>query len=125
MNKKTKFLLIGIAAIIIISLFILFFEKGNVLIGKTIDNTNNYSKFVNCLNENGFILYGFGENDLINTQLNLFENAKGSVNYTDCSLHQQKCNNIVVYPSWETNKGIIASGLSLGMLSSLSDCKLN
>jgi len=124
MERKSKLLVVSIGVLVVVLILLLVLLKGSLVNGNVIIDGENYSSFVNCLNEKGFVLYGFGNNGFVDAQLSLFQDAKGEVNYIDCFVEARRCNGAVIYPSWKTNDGIVASGLSLGMLSTLSGCKL-
>ena len=123
MDRKTKFLFVGI--IVIVALIIVFVMGGGKFIsGNAISDDKDYSRFVSCLNEKGFILYGYHGNEYVDAQLDLFGEARDKLNVIDCSVDSDKCVGIVLFPSWKTFNQVYSSGLSLGMLARLSGCEL-
>jgi len=122
MKLKTKFwFLVGGVVLILLLIFIIgdFCYTGNAVSeGKSM----NY--FVNCLNEKGVLLYGFADHPQVRAQLDLFGNSSGKLNVVDCRASPEKCEGVIIYPSWRIDDRIISSGLSIGMLSDLSGCQL-
>ena len=120
---ELKFKISLVILITVLVALVLLFAVDNFYHPKPVQKLSN-SELVNCLNEKGFVLYGYGGNVFVDAQLGIFGDEAGNLTFIDCSIEMQKCLGIVVYPSWKTNEGIIPGGLSLGMLARISECDL-
>lgn len=122
MDSKTRFLIVGGGVLILAFAFYIF---NNVFTGLVVaESSVSMDSFVNCLNSKGVTMYGFTNNPSVNAQLSLFGVSVLNLNVIDCHAEPAKCEGVIIYPSWKIDGRIISSGLSLGMLSDLSGCKL-
>ena len=88
------------------------------------ERSDSLKEFAGCLNGKNVFLFGFSGNPQVESQLVLFGSAAKFVKVVDCRTSPEKCFGVVVHPSWEIDGRIVSSGLSLGMLSQLSGCRL-
>lgn len=122
MGLKTKFALV---AGIVLILTLVFFVVNGSFTGQVVNpSSESRSDFISCLNEKGVVMYGFRNGPNVDAQLNLFGEDVSNLSVIDCRVTPNKCEGVIVYPSWKIDGRIISSGLSLGMLSDLSGCKL-
>jgi hypothetical protein len=122
MGLKTKFALV--AGIVLVLAFAFFLFNGSFT-GEVVNvHSESTDKFISCLNEKGVVMYGFTNNPSVNAQLGLFGVDVMKLNVIDCHANPTMCEGVIIYPSWKVDGRIISSGLSLGMLSDLSGCKL-
>lgn len=122
MGLKTKFALV--AGIVLVLAFAFFLLNGSFT-GQVVSvPSESRSQFISCLNEKGVVMYGFTNNPSVNAQLGLFGVDVMKLNVIDCHANPTLCEGVIIYPSWKVEGRIISSGLSLGMLSDLSGCKL-
>ncbi len=122
MEMKTKLVLVG--GVFLILVLIVLFLNGSLTANAIEDISVSTSDFVSCLNDKGVVMYGFKDNPSVGAQLSLFGAYSKNVTLIDCHITPEKCSAVIIYPSWKVNGQIISSGLSLGMLSDLSGCKL-
>jgi len=122
MEMKTKLVLVGgVFLILALALFALNGSfTANVVSGDLVLMDN----FISCLNNNNVVMYGFENNPSVEAQLSLFGNYSMNVTFIDCHKTPEKCSAVIIYPSWKIDDQIISSGLSLGVLSDLSGCKI-
>ncbi|MEI7718459.1 MAG: hypothetical protein WCI72_01210 [archaeon] len=122
MKLKTK---LWFLAGVILLILLVFFAFGDVIFtGKAIAEEKSMVAFVNCLNEKGVLLYGFADHPQVKAQLDLFGNSSKELNIIDCHFSPEKCNGVIVFPSWRIDNRVVPSGFSLGMLAELSGCRL-
>lgn len=121
MELKTKIILVG--GVFLILAFAFFLLDG-VFTGRVVTETQSMGGFVSCLNEKGATMYGFTNNPSVDAQLGLFGVSVLNLTVIDCHKNPEECEGVIIYPSWKISDRIISSGLSLGMLSDLSGCKL-
>lgn len=122
MGLKTKFALV--AGIGLVLAFAFFLLNGSFTANVVSKVSPSMGQFITCLNEKGVVMYGFTNNPSVNAQLGLFGVDVMKLNVIDCHANPTQCEGVIIYPSWKVNDRIISSGLSLGMLSDLSGCKL-
>jgi hypothetical protein len=122
MEMKAKLLLVGGVFLILAFAFFFFNDAftGNVIQ----EIPAGMDKFITCLNNEGVVMYGFANNPSSEAQLSLFGVYSENVSVIDCHNAPENCEGVIIYPSWRVEGRIISSGLSLGMLSDLSGCKL-
>ena len=122
MGLKTKFALV--AGTVLVLAFAFFLLNGSFT-GQVVSvPSESRGHFISCLNEKGVVMYGFTNNPSVNAQLGLFGVDVMKLNVIDCHANPTLCEGVIIYPSWKVEGRIISSGLSLGMLSDLSGCKL-
>ena len=121
-NKR--YIIICVSVIIAIILFVL--ARNMCVTGKFVaDDLPNINSFVECLNENGVYVYSFGEgNQQVDFQLNMFGDLAQNISIINCADSPGQCIGVVVYPSWNIDGRIVSGGLSLGVLSQFSGCRL-
>lgn len=122
MGLKTKFALV--AGVGLVLAFAFFLLNGSFTGQVVSQNSNSMSQFIRCLDEKGVVMYGFTNNPSVNAQLSLFGVDVMKLKVIDCHATPHQCAGVIIYPSWKVNDRIISSGLSLGILSDLSGCKL-
>jgi hypothetical protein len=114
---------VGILFIIVLILVTIFgFSPSGMVVSERSDSLKG---FVECLNNKDIFLFGFSGNMQVESQLKLFGSAGKFVKVVDCRKSPENCHGVVVHPSWEIDHRVVSSGLSLGMLSQLSGCKLD
>lgn len=122
MEMKTKLVLVG--GVFLILALALFALNGSFTANVVSEGVVPMDNFISCLNNKKIVLYGFENNPSVEAQLSLFGVYSKNVTLIDCHITPEKCSAVIIYPSWKVNGQIISSGLSLGMLSDLSGCKL-
>lgn len=122
MGLKTKFALV--AGIALVLAFAFFLTNGAFTAKVVSETSQSRAEFIECLNGKGIVMYGFTNNPSVNAQLRLFGVDVMKLNVVDCHANPTQCEGVIIYPSWKIDGRIISSGLSLGMLSDLSGCKL-
>lgn len=123
MKSITKLgLVVGGVLLVVLVIFFLggFSSTGNVVLSES----GAMTQFVSCLNEKGVLMYGFTNNPSVDAQFRLFGVHVLNLTVIDCHASPEKCVGVIIYPSWRVSDRIISSGLSIGMLSDLSGCKL-
>jgi len=120
MEMKTKLILVGGGFLILAFAFFIFNGSftGNVVTEVSIDS------FIDCLNDKQVIMYGFTNHPSVDAQLRLFGAYVSNLTIIDCHIMPESCKGVIIFPSWRIENRIISSGLSLGVLSDLSGCKL-
>ena len=89
--------------------------------------TGQYDDFAKCLTEKGFAMGGTDWCNYCKEQKSLFGLSFKHINYKNCDLEKQWCNenNVDRYPAWVSPGGQTHTGLkSLEQLGSLSGCSL-
>jgi len=124
MDLKTKIALVAGCTVVVAFAVVFLLNSSNFSTGQVIANNGATDSFVNCLNDKGVLLYGFENSLQVKAQLDLFGNISRNLNVIDCRSTPEKCIGVIIYPSWNIEGRIISSGLSLGILSDLSGCKL-
>jgi hypothetical protein len=122
MGLRTKFAFVaGIFLVLALALFVL----NGSFTGQVVDELDvPMDVFIKCLNERGVVMYGFKDNPSVNAQLSLFGVSVLNLNVIDCHISPEKCEGVIIYPSWKIEDRVISSGLSLGVLSDLSGCEI-
>ncbi len=119
---KTKLALVG--GVFLILALALFALNGSFTANVVGDSLVPMDNFISCLNDKKVVMYGFENNPSVEAQLSLFGDSSQNITFIDCHITPEKCSAVIIYPSWKISGQIISSGLSLGMLSDLSGCKL-
>jgi hypothetical protein len=122
MERRTKVIIVAMITVVIALLLLFLADRVSFFTGKAIVGPS--TEFVECLNEKGFVLLGFNGNAFVDAQRKIFGEFAENVSYIDCSVSSFECIGAVIYPSWKTSEGVISGGLSLGVLSGISGCKL-
>jgi|TARA_Y100000310_G_scaffold343261_1_gene450036 glutaredoxin len=126
MQKKFRNLIIGLGALVVISLFIFMFYNSD-------DSVGANDEFAKCLTENNVKIYGAYWCPHCKDQKELFGNSWKHVDYIECSLPNNAGQTAVCsqagiqsYPMWEFSDGSRVLGYqTLEGLSQLSNCNLN
>jgi hypothetical protein len=88
----------------------------------------NLDTFASCLNDNGAVMYGASWCGHCSEQKELFGESFEKVNYVECTLQQEKCQNdgIQGYPTWKFADDSIAMGKQeFSTLAERAGCLLN
>lgn len=109
-------------------LFTLFIILGAFLIVYLTENISDYEKeksLASCLTEKGAVFYGSDSCGYCVKQKNLFEEDFLKINYVNCVINRDKCNQegITAYPTWIINGNKYIGLQSLDKLSNLSGCE--
>jgi len=120
--KIGLFLIVGLVLVFLFGVLWIFggFKTGNVVL----DGDSDIGLFVKCLNEKKVVMYGFSYSPGVEAQIELFGVSALNLSVIDCHENPEKCEGVIVFPSWNIDGKIISSGLSLGVLSDLTGCKI-
>ena len=111
--------------LVLLFLFGAFWMFGGFITGNSVlDVGSGMNSFVKCLNSKGVVMYGFSYSPGVEAQVELFGVSALDLSIIDCHTNPEKCEGVIVFPSWRIDGKIVSSGLSLGMLSDLTGCKI-
>ncbi|MBP7708408.1 hypothetical protein KA107_01885 [Candidatus Pacearchaeota archaeon] len=125
MIKKNRLITGTILAVLLLWGIFFVFKNIAQTTGKTINQEYDLEKFVKCLNDKQIFLYGFQNDTNVAMQLSVFQEYAQNISVVDCNNNLEKCEGIIVYPTWNINDILIHGSLSLNILSRFSGCSLN
>ena len=123
MKTWTKVLVTVGVFVVLAMIATLIFGSSNT--GKVVSaNGDSMNSFVRCLNDQNVVLFGFSGNLQVEAQLRLFGDYAEKITTVDCHVQPEECKGVFIHPSWRIRDRIVSGGLSLGILSQLTGCKI-
>lgn len=120
MNKKNTYVSIGVAVLLILAIWVMYFLNNKP------QQVGMLDEFAKCLTEKGAVMYGTVSCSYCKAEKDSFGSSFQFIKYVECSEDTELCTNerIDGVPTWKIG-GMVYEGLQgLQKLSELSSCPL-
>lgn len=123
MAKRNYNLWIGILIVILITLTVILFSIKNEEGAELNVQDKELQAFTKCINKNKVELYGRRDSKIFIAQEEEFGPLFEAIPFIDCVEEREKCEGILLVPTWKINGQVYYGSFSKEVLIKLLGCK--